>query len=87
MIFERFERVDRKLHDGDVRLRIEMGKHAPRSVIESPLVDVETDPLRLHDFRDFLSKFRISGSRIIEIEQVLRKAVEIVDRARPCASR
>jgi hypothetical protein len=52
-------------------------------MIEAPLVPIEPAPGRLDRFDDFLRDVGRTGGRIIEIEQRLRKAVKVVDGARP----
>src|SRR3546814_18306027 len=51
-------------------------------LVEAPLVAIRADPERLGDLRHLLGKLGQAGRRIVEIEEFLRKAVEVVNRAR-----
>ncbi len=48
----------------------------------SPAVLVESDVVRFHDLANLLSEFGATGGRVLDLEQPLRKAIKIVDRAR-----
>src|SRR3546814_1333632 len=82
MIGQRLQRIDRELDHRHVGLGIEVGEHAPGAVVEAPLVAIRADPERLGDLRHLLGKLGQAGRRIVEIEEFLRKAVEVVNRAR-----
>ena len=83
MIFERLEGVDGELHDRDVRLREQVGKHAPGAMVETPFVIIRADPTGLHRLGDFSCEIGQTRCRIFEGEQLRREAVEIMDGARP----
>jgi hypothetical protein len=83
MIVERLQRVDRQLHDRHVGFRVEVGEHAPRAVVDPPLVPVEPAPDRLNRLRHLRRHVGRARRRIVEVEQRLRKPVKIVDGARP----
>jgi len=80
VVLQGSQRIDRQLDDGDVGLRVEVRQHAPGSMVQPPLVDVEADPHRLDQLHHLLREFRRAGRRIPEVEKFLGEAVEIVDR-------
>ena len=86
VVVERLLGVDRQLHDRDVRVREHVAQHRPRAVIDAPAVDVEADPRRLDDLGDLVGQFGQPGRRVLDVEQLLGEAVEVVDRARPGSS-
>ena len=58
-------------------------EHRPRAVIEAPAVVVEPDPARLHHLDHLARDVGRAGRRILDREQLVGEAVEVVDRARP----
>src|SRR5690606_22309224 len=76
---ERLQRVDRELKNGDVRVRVKMREDAPCPVIESPLIAIEAHPGRLHSLNNLTGNVRCAGSRVIKIEQLLRKPIEVMN--------
>ena len=46
---ERLQRVDRKLHHGDVGVGVDVGQDGPGAMVDAPAVVVEADPMRRGD--------------------------------------
>ena len=87
VVGERLRRVDRELHDRDVGVREHVHEHRPGAVIDAPAVDVEADPRGIDDVGDLARELRVAGRRILEREELVGEAVEVVDRLRAAASR
>src|SRR6187549_3127914 len=79
--------MDGKLDHRDVRVRKGVNQDRPGAVIDSPAVLIEADVLRLDDFRDLLREFGAAWRWIVDLEEPLREAVEVVDGTRLCHRR
>lgn len=78
---ERLVGVDAQLHDGDGGVGEGVQQHRPRAVVDSPAVLVGADPGRVHDVADLVGQLGQARSRVVDVEQLLREAVEVVDGA------
>ncbi len=82
VVLERLRGVDRQLYDWDVGLGEHVHQHRPRAVIEAPGVPVEADPRRLGDLGHLGGQVGIARCRVLDREQLVGEAVEVVDRPR-----
>ena len=83
VVIEGFGGIDRQLHHRDVRGRKSVHQHGPGAVVESPAVAVLPDPGGMGEVRNLLRELRVTWRRVLNTEQLVRKAEEIVDRPRP----
>ena len=81
VVVERLRGVDGQLDHGDVGVRKRMGEYRPRAVIDAPAVVIEPTQTGL-TISDLLGEARRSRRRVLEVEQRLRKPVEVMDRSR-----
>jgi ketosteroid isomerase-like protein len=72
-------RVDRQLDDGDVGLGEHVGEHRPGAVVEAPAVVVLPDPDRRRDLGHLGGELGRAGGGVLEREQLVGEAVEVVD--------
>lgn len=70
--------VDGQLDDRDGGVREGVHQHAPGAVVDAPRVDVRAHPGRGDDVTDLLRQLRQAGRRVVDVEQLLREAVEVV---------
>src|SRR4029453_17048919 len=59
--------------------RAPMSRGRPGAVVETPAVPVEADPAWLDGFGDELGDLGVAGCGVVEGEQLIREAVEVVD--------
>lgn len=79
VVVHRLVGVDAELDDGNRRVRKGVHQHRPGAVVDSPAVDVRPDPGRVDDVTDLLSQFGQSRRRVLHVEQLLGKPVEVVN--------
>src|SRR5690606_6546724 len=72
------ECVDGKLQYGNVRIGVYMRQNRPGAVVYAPLVNVKAHPFGLDLLDDFFGEVWVAGSWILDIEELLRKAIEVV---------
>ena len=82
VVVEGLHRVDRQLHDRDVRVRVHVGEHRPGAVVQPPAVHVLPDPGRLGDLLHLGGQLRRARRRVVQGEQVAGEPEEVVDGAR-----
>src|SRR5439155_5260631 len=54
----------------------------PGAVVKAPAIAIEADDHGLHDISDFLRYRGVARRWILDVEERLREAIKIVDRAR-----
>ena len=79
--------VDAQLYDRYVRIRENMAQHGPRAVIQAPARSSRRTSSGASSCCTSRCESGISRRRILDGEQLARKAAEIVDRARLCHRR
>ena len=87
MVGVRLGGVDRELDHRDVGVWEHVGEHRPGAVVEAPAVVVEPDPDRVDELGDLGGQLGRAGRRVLEREQLVGKAVEVVDGAGVRSSR
>jgi hypothetical protein len=82
VVVHRLGLIDRQLQDRDIGDGKGMAQHRPGAMVDAPAFVVEPHPLRLDDLRDLSRDIGRARGRIVDREQLVREAVEVVDRAR-----
>jgi hypothetical protein len=78
----RFQRgVQAQLHDRHVCIREQVREHRPAAVIESPVL-IQLYAYRRKQFAHARGQQRAAGRRVLNLEQRLREAAEVVNGAR-----
>ena len=82
VVVERLQRVDGELQHRHVGVGVDVGQDRPGAVIDAPAVVVEPDPARRGDLGHLGGHLGRARARVLDREEAVGEAEEVVDRAR-----
>ena len=82
VVFKGLRGVDGELNDGYVGLGKHVSQDRPRAVIDPPRRVIERYDGRLRDLGHLAREIWRTRSGVVEVEEFLREAVEVVDDSR-----
>jgi len=80
---QRLHGVERELHDGDVGAGEGVHEHRPGAVVRCPRSRCRRRPDGLDDIADLVGELGQAGAGVVDVEQRLGEAEEVVDGAGP----